>query len=61
VEQAAEVVVCKRNVPVARFEPLKAKAKHMNRSKPGSMKGTVKILGDLTEPFISEEDWEMFK
>mgnify|MGYP001614781732 CR=1 FL=1 len=40
VEQGAEVVVCKRNVPVARFEPLKAKAKHGNRSKPGSTKGS---------------------
>ncbi len=61
VERGKEIIVCRRNVPVARFEGLKPKPKHTNRTKFGSMKGTVKILGDLTEPLIPEEDWEMFK
>jgi len=61
VEQGAEVIVCRRNVPVARFERIQEQSKRVNRSKLGSMKGTVKVLGDLTEPLIPEGDWEMLK
>ncbi len=61
VEKGAEVIVCRRNVPVARFERIQEQGKHVNRSKLGSMKGTVKVLGDLTEPLIPEGDWEMLK
>ncbi len=61
VEQGAEVIVCRRNVPVARFERIQGHGKRVNHSKLGSMKGTVKVLGDLTEPLIPEEDWEMLK
>ncbi|HOX04174.1 MAG TPA: type II toxin-antitoxin system prevent-host-death family antitoxin [Candidatus Paceibacterota bacterium] len=61
VEKGAEVIVCRRNVPVARFERIQERAQHVNRSKLGSMKGTVKVLGDLTEPLIPEGDWEMLK
>jgi len=62
VEKGAKVIVCRRNVPVARFESVESTERHhVNRSKLGSMKGTVKIMGDLTEPLIPEEDWEMLK
>ena len=62
VEAGGEVVVCRRNVPVARLERVKgATGKHTNRSKLGSMKGTVKIRGDLTDPLIPEDEWEMLK
>ncbi len=61
VEKGAEVVVCRRNVPIARFERIQEQGKRVNRSKLGSMKGTVKVLGDLTEPLIPEGDWEMLK
>lgn len=61
VEKGAKVIVCRRNVPVARFEGVEGQGKHVNRSKLGSMKGTVKVLGDLTEPLIPEDDWEMLK
>jgi antitoxin (DNA-binding transcriptional repressor) of toxin-antitoxin stability system len=61
VEKGAEVIVCRRNVPVARFERIQDQGNHVNHSKLGSMKGTVKVLGDLTEPLIPEEDWEMLK
>ena len=62
VEQGGEIIVCRRNVPLARVEPIR---KHTPRKSPGSvvgcMKGTVRIHGDLTEPCLSEEDWEMLK
>lgn len=61
VEQGAEIIVCRRNRPVARFERVTGKSTHVNHSKLGSMKGTVKVRGDLTEPLIPESDWEMLK
>jgi antitoxin (DNA-binding transcriptional repressor) of toxin-antitoxin stability system len=61
VEKGAEVIVCRRNVPVARFERIPRPGKPGNRSQLGSMKGTVRVLGDLTEPLVPEEDWELLK
>ena len=61
VEKGEEVVVCRRNVPVARLEPVKTRPGKVNRSTLGSMKGTVQILSDLTEPFIPENEWDMLK
>lgn len=60
-EAGEEIVVCRRNVPMVKLEPVGSKLKHVNRSTPGSMKGTVQIIGDLTEPFIPESEWEMLK
>lgn len=62
VEQGAEVIVCRRNVPLARIKPISRPAS----TKPahsvlGCMRGTVKIHGDLTEPGIPEADWDMLK
>jgi prevent-host-death family protein len=60
VEQGGEVIVCRRNVPLARVEPIRnAKPRKPRHSVLGCMKGTVKIHGDLTEPGIPETDWEM--
>jgi len=62
VEQGAEVIVCRRNVPLARVEPIrKPPPRKGTHSVVGCMKGTVQIHGDLTEPCISEADWEMLK
>jgi prevent-host-death family protein len=62
VEQGAEVIVCRRNVPLARVEPIrKPVPRKAQQGVVGCMKGTVKIHGDLTEPCIAEEDWEMHK
>lgn len=62
VEQGAEVIVCRRNVPLARVEPIrKPPPRKGQRSVVGCMKGTVQIHGDLTEPCIPEADWEMLK
>ena len=57
VERGGEVIVCRRNVPLACVKPVKPVANKPNRSRRGSMKGTVKILGDLTESCIPEKDW----
>jgi len=59
VEQGEEVEIRKRNVPIARIVPIASK--RPNRTKIGCGAGTVKIHGDLTEPLIPEEAWEMFK
>ena len=59
VEAGEEIEIRKRNVPIARVVPVPAK--HVNKTKIGSGKGTVKILGDLTEPMIPLEDWEMLR
>jgi prevent-host-death family protein len=62
VEQGGEVIVCRRNVPLARVEPIRKPAsRKASHSVVGCMKGTVRIHGDLTEPCISEADWEMLK
>ena len=62
VEQGGEVIVCRRNVPLARVEPIRKPApRRVQHSVVGCMKGTVKIHGDLTEPCIPENDWEMLK
>lgn len=62
VEQGTEVIVCRRNVPLARLEPIRKPApRKATHSVVGCMKGTVKIHGDLTEPCIPESDWEMLK
>jgi prevent-host-death family protein len=62
VEQGGEVIVCRRNVPLARVEPVRRPTpRRAQRSVVGCMKGTVRIHGDLTEPCLPEEDWEMLK
>jgi prevent-host-death family protein len=62
VEQGAEVIVCRRNVPLARVQPIR-KPTDRTPGQPvvGCMKGTVQIHGDLTTPCIPEDDWEMLK
>jgi len=57
VEQGEEVEVRKRNVPVARIVPIKGTK--INRTKLDRGRGTAKIKGDLTEPLIPPDDWEM--
>jgi prevent-host-death family protein len=62
VEAGKGIVVCRRNVPVARLEPVRRPvSKKAAKRVVGCMKGTVTILSDLTEPGIPESDWEMLK
>ena len=59
VEQGEEIEIRKRNIPIARVVPIARK--RVNRTKLGCGVGTGQVLGDLTEPLIPEEAWEMFK
>lgn len=59
VERGEEVEICRHNKPLARLVPLVRRRK--NRTKLDSMKGSVRILGSLTEPMIPESDWEMLR
>jgi prevent-host-death family protein len=57
VENGEEIEVRKRNVPIARIVPIHKET--ANQTKLGCGKGTGRIIGDITEPFIPEGDWEM--
>jgi len=61
VRNGRSVLICKRNVPFARIEPLE-KGGHA----PGHHTeigwcagGGIRIRGDLTAPAMEEGDWEM--
>ncbi|MGA2377858.1 MAG: type II toxin-antitoxin system prevent-host-death family antitoxin [Spirochaetia bacterium] len=57
VENGEEIEVRKRNVPIARIVPIqKARA---NKTILGCGRESGRIYGDITEPFIPEDDWEM--
>jgi antitoxin (DNA-binding transcriptional repressor) of toxin-antitoxin stability system len=58
VEKGETVAVCKRNIPVALMVPHGARKK-ANSTKLGCGRGTVQVLGDLTEPLIPEDAWDM--
>jgi prevent-host-death family protein len=60
VEQGEVVEVRKRNVPVALIVPHNSK-KTGNYTKLGCGKGTVQIKGDLTQPLIPEDSWDMHR
>ena len=60
VEQGEVVEICKRNIPIAHLIPLAPKDK-MNCTKLGCGCGSVTVKGDLTEPMIPENHWEMLK
>ena len=62
VEKGGEVIVCRRNVPLAKIEPIrKATPEKPKNSVLGCMKGTVAIRGNLSESCIPEADWEMLR
>lgn len=57
VERGEEIVVAKRNVPFAAIVPLPKRGR--NQTKLGCFPQSVTIAGDLTEPAMSEADWDM--
>ena len=59
VEKGEEVVICKRNIPIARIVPVD-QGQTVNRTRLGRGAGTVEIHGDLTDPLIPSEAWKMF-
>jgi prevent-host-death family protein len=60
VEKGEVVEIHKRNIPIAQMIPLDF-GKGNNHTILGCGKNTVEINGDLTEPLIPEEDWDMLK
>ncbi len=64
VEQGETVVICRRNLPVAKITPLTPDRISMGKhcTVIGWAKGTgACIHGDLTEPVLPEADWDMMK
>ena len=55
VEGGEEIEVRKRNVPIARVVPIPRVM--TNRTVLGVGKGTGRIVGDATRPFIPEREW----
>ena len=60
VEQSEVIEIRKRNVPIAKIIPYEI-SKSGNQTVLGCGMGSVTILGDLTEPLIPEETWDMHK
>lgn len=60
VEQGETVEIRKRNVPIARLIPFDSKER-VNRTQLGCGLGSVVVKGDLTEPMMPEENWEMLR
>ena len=62
-EEGATIVICRRNIPVAKLTPHSEKVpakKH--RTKIGWAKRSgVSINGDLTEPALPESAWDMLQ
>ena len=58
VEKGETVAIHKRNIPIALLIPHSAKTA-ANRTRLGCGQGTVQIKGDLTEPLLPEEAWDM--
>ena len=59
VADGEEVEIRKRNTPLARVVPIRTPGR--NRTVLGRGAGTVVVRGDLTEPMIPPEDWEMLR
>ena len=59
VADGEEVEIRKRNTPLARVVPIRAPGR--NRTVLGRGAGTVVVHGDLTEPVIPPQDWEMLR
>lgn len=57
VRAGEEIEIRKRNVPVARIVPLERRP--TGRTELGCGRGSAVILGDLTEPAWTENDWSM--
>ena len=60
VEQGEVIEICKRNIPIALLVPHGSK-KTPNRTQLGCGVGTVQVKGDLTEPLIPEDSWDMLR
>lgn len=59
VEAGEEVEIRRRNLPVARLVPIPPRKK--NETVLGRGRGSARIVGDLTEPLMPADDWEMLE
>jgi len=57
VENGEQIEVAKRNVPFALITPLPRA--RPNATKLGCALGSVEVKCDLTEPAMSDDDWDM--
>lgn len=60
-QRGETVLICKRNIPVAKLEAAQSGETQMrHRTQIGWARGTgVRIHGDVTAPAIAESDWAM--
>jgi len=58
VEKGETIAICKRNIPIAMLVP-HGPRETRNHTKLGCGLGTVQVKGDLTEPLIPEDSWDM--
>jgi prevent-host-death family protein len=63
VEEGETIVICRRNIPVAKISPHSSKGPgKRHRTKIGWAKGSgVIIHGDLTESAIPQSEWDMLR
>jgi prevent-host-death family protein len=57
VERGETVEICRRNIPIAHV--IAVSQIKRNRTLPGCGEGTVTYLGNVTDPFMPEGNWEM--
>jgi prevent-host-death family protein len=60
VEKGEAVEIRKRNIPIAHLVPFES-GQRVNRTQLGCGRGSVVVKGDLTEPMMPEENWEMLQ
>jgi prevent-host-death family protein len=58
VEAGEELVICRRNVPIAR---LTAMPLRRNTTKLGFDEGKLRLLGDVTGPAVPASDWNALR
>jgi len=63
VEEGETIVICRRNIPIAKISPHSPKdSEKSHRTKIGWAKGSgIVIHGDLTEPAIPPSDWDILR
>ena len=59
VEGGEEVIICRRNLPVARLVSIARPA--ANRTRLGWARGRGTVNDDLQGPFVPEESWSMLR
>lgn len=62
VERGEEILLCRRNLPVAKIVPSRVIGEVLgHRTRIGWAKDSVRLHDDLTDPIIPEDNWDMLK